>query len=42
MMHRADHRGRKVKSGAVPFAWFVWDRAHQGEPVIRRISLRGP
>jgi hypothetical protein len=33
-MHRDGWEGTKVGS-AMCFAWFVWDRAHAGEPVIR-------
>lgn len=39
MMHRdgwpADQR---IKSGAVAFAWFVWDKSHSGDTALRRIS----
>lgn len=40
MMHRAG-RGTKVaktNSSAMAFAWFVWDRDHQGPTELRRIS----
>jgi predicted nucleic acid-binding Zn ribbon protein len=40
MMHRADHKGRRIKNGAMAFAWFVWDRAHRGPPVVARLSAR--
>lgn len=32
---------KKAKGGAVAFAWFVWDHAHKGPPIVRRIE-RGP
>jgi hypothetical protein len=37
MMHRAGWEGRKANSG-MAFAWFVWDRNHQGPTELRRIS----
>ena len=37
MMHRAGWNGPRASS-ATPFAWFVWDRQHQGPTEIRRIS----
>ncbi len=40
MMHRAG-RGTmvaKTNSSAMAFAWFVWDRTHQGPTEMRRIS----
>jgi len=37
MMHRDQWAGRKANSG-MAFAWFVWDRAHQGHTTIDRIS----
>ena len=37
MMHRAGWTGRKANSG-MAFAWFVWDRSHNGPTVIDRIS----
>ena len=37
MMHRKDWEGPKANSG-MAFAWFVWDRAHQGSTTIDRIS----
>ena len=33
MMHRDGWRGRKAWS-AIPHAWFVWDRGHNGPPTI--------
>lgn len=36
MMHREGWTGRKASS-AIPFAWFVWDRNHQGPTTIDRI-----
>lgn len=37
MMHRDGWEGRKANSG-MAFAWFVWDKNHQGPTTIRRIS----
>jgi hypothetical protein len=40
MMHRAG-RGTQVaktNSSAMAFAWFVWDRDHQGPTVLNRIA----
>lgn len=37
MMHRKDWNGPKASS-AIPFAWFVWERGHQGPATIDRIS----
>lgn len=37
MMHRDGWEGRKANSG-MAFAWFVWDKSHQGPTTIRRIS----
>src|SRR5215475_3710298 len=37
MMHRDGWQGRKANSG-MAFAWFVWDKSHQGPAMIRRIS----
>lgn len=37
MMHRAGWEGRKSNSG-MAFAWFVWDRAHQGPTELHRLS----
>lgn len=37
MMHRAGWEGRKANSG-MAFAWFVWDRWHQGATMIDRID----
>jgi hypothetical protein len=36
-MHRAGWAGRKANSG-MAFAWFVYDRAHVGPPLLNRIS----
>jgi len=36
MMHRAGWKGRRASS-AIPFAWFVWDRAHRGPATVDRI-----
>lgn len=39
MMHRDGYtRTSKQGSSAIPFAWFVWDRAHSGPTELRRIS----
>lgn len=40
MMHRDGWQGKKSTSN-VDYAWFVWQRGHNAEPVIRRISWRG-
>ena len=37
MMHRKGWDGPKASS-AIPFAWFVWERGHDGPTVIDRIS----
>jgi hypothetical protein len=37
MMHRAGWDGPKASS-AIAFAWFVWDRDHDGPPTLQRIS----
>lgn len=37
MMHRDGWEGPKASS-AVPFAWFVWDRAHKGPTELKRLS----
>ena len=37
MMHRAGWEGRKANSG-MAFAWFVWDREHNGPTTLQRIS----
>jgi hypothetical protein len=37
MMHRHGWAGRRASS-AIPFAWFVWNRAHTGPTTINRIS----
>jgi hypothetical protein len=37
MMHRDGWQGPKASS-AMAFAWFVWDRAHNGPPTLHRIS----
>ena len=39
MMHRANWDGPKA-SNATAFAWFVWDRSHQGPAQLNRISWR--
>jgi len=37
MMHRANWTGPRASS-AIPFAWFIWDRAHNGPANLSRIS----
>jgi hypothetical protein len=37
MMHRRGWDGPKASS-AIPFAWFVWERGHNGPTTIDRIS----
>lgn len=37
MMHRDGWAGPRASS-ALPFAWFVWDRNHQGATTLDRIS----
>jgi hypothetical protein len=39
MMHRHDWAGPKASS-SIPFAWFVWDRCHDGPTTLHRISAR--
>jgi hypothetical protein len=40
MLHRHGHAARKT-SNMRAYAWFVWDRAHQGgAPTVHRISWR--
>ena len=39
MMHRDGWTGPQAGS-AVAFAWFVWDRHHEGPAIINRISWR--
>jgi hypothetical protein len=41
MMHRDGWEGRKANSG-MAFAWFVWDRSHQGPTELHRISWENP
>jgi hypothetical protein len=38
MMHRNGWQGRRINNSAIPFAWFVWDAAHEGPPTIHRVS----
>ena len=38
MMHRHGWRGAKIKSGAIAFAWFLWNREHSGPATIHRVS----
>ena len=37
MMHRDGWQGNKASS-AMPFAWFCWDRDHDGPIILRRIK----
>jgi hypothetical protein len=37
MMHRHGWEGNKTNSG-MAFAWFVWDRNHEGPTELRRLS----
>jgi hypothetical protein len=37
MMHRAEWEGPRASS-SMTFAWFCWDRAHHGPPIVHRIS----
>jgi hypothetical protein len=37
MMHRDNWQGPKT-SNAMAFAWFVWERDHNGPPILHRIS----
>lgn len=37
MMHRDGWDGPKAAS-AIPYAWFIWDRSHQGPTELHRIS----
>jgi hypothetical protein len=39
MMHRHNWRGPRASS-AIAFAWFVFDRDHQGPTTIDRIAWR--
>lgn len=39
MMHRDGWEGKRATS-TMAFAWFVWDRAHQGPTELHRISWR--
>jgi hypothetical protein len=41
MMHRDTWAGKKSNSG-MAFAWFCFDREHEGPPTIRRISWDRP
>lgn len=38
MMHRDGWDGPKLDDSAMPFAWFVWDRAHTGPIALYRIT----
>lgn len=39
MMHRWDWMGNKATS-SIAFAWFIWDRNHNGPAVLNRISWK--
>ena len=41
MMHRDGWDGPRSTS-SMPFAWFVWDRAHRGPTELQRISWESP
>jgi hypothetical protein len=41
MMHRDGWSGPRVGSSIIPFAWFVWNRAHAGPTELHRISWGG-
>ena len=41
MMHRHGWEGPKTGSG-MAFAWFIWDRNHNGPTELRRIAWRDP
>jgi hypothetical protein len=38
MMHRANWFGPEIHNSGMAFAWFVWDRAHEGPTELHRIS----
>ena len=38
MMHRDGYEGARITSGAIPYAWFVWQRGHMGPAQLNRIS----
>lgn len=38
MMHRGDWAGTKIHNSGMAFAWFVWDRSHNGPTELHRIS----
>jgi hypothetical protein len=40
-MHNPDYQG-KTTTSLLAFAWFVWDKAHTGEPIIRFIQPEQP
>jgi hypothetical protein len=40
MMHRQGWSGRRITQGSKEYGWFVFDREHHGEPVLRWISIR--
>ena len=40
MMHRHGYDGAKVEGGMIAFAWFVWDREHQGAANIGWVNWR--
>jgi len=39
-MHRHDFDGPRNSSSGMPFAWFVWDHAHEGPAEISWINYR--
>lgn len=39
-MHRHDFTGARNSNSGMPFAWFVWDHAHDGPPTLNWINHR--
>lgn len=39
-MHRAGYEGPRHSNSGMAFAWFIWDRNHQGPTTIERISWK--
>ncbi len=40
MMHREGWEGPKLDESADDYAWYVWDRDHEGNAAMTRISCR--
>jgi predicted RNA methylase len=40
MMHRANWDGPKIDGGAIAYAWFIWDRSHNGATELKRLSWK--